>query len=259
MKDREDLVVYYAERRRAVERVVWPERIRKPHHILMMCLRGRIRVSLSRKVWEIGAGELLVFRADRIDRVLEAVELPMDYQWSSFYNEDAQRLPTQPVKTDFAFLAHLFARLLKAYREHGAQSEMTVFWLRAILQALREDHVPESIAGDGAGARPVKTVIRELNAHPEQFRSVADLCRRAGYSKTHFFRLFKQLTGQSPQEYLISARTMRAEALLKDTGLSIGRIAEELGYRDIYHFSKQFKAVRGMTPSAFRDAAAKKK
>jgi AraC-like DNA-binding protein len=258
MNAREDLVVYYVEREQATRRIVWPERLRKPFHILFMCLRGRLRVSLQKKVWEAGAGELLLFRADRIDTVLEAVELPMEYQWSSFYSEDAQRLPIKPDRTDFTFLDSLFERLLKAYQENGAQAEATVFWLQSIIRALREDHLPEALT-DHPDGRPVKTVIRELNAHPEQFRTVADLVRRAGYSKTHFFRLFKDLTGQSPQQYLISARVLRAESLLKDTGLSIGRIAEELGYKDIYHFSKQFKAVRGKTPSAVRDEARGKK
>lgn len=95
-------------------------------------------------------------------------------------------------------------------------------------------------------------VLRELNAHPERFRSVDDLIRRSGFSRSHFFRLFKELTSQSPQEYLISARVQKAESLLAETGLSIGQIAENLGYRDIYHFSKQFREVRGMPPSAAR-------
>jgi AraC-like DNA-binding protein len=256
MPGTDDLVVYFAERAVAEEREVWPDRIRKPFHILFMCLSGRFRVSLRKKVWELGEQEFLFFRADRIDDVLEAVELPMEYQWASFFSEDAQRIPTHPTGTDFTFLNQLFKRLQHSYRHNGANSEITTFWMKSIVQALKEDHVPEEpAAAAGDGSRPVRTVIRELNAHPEHFRSVTDLCRRAGFSKTHFFRLFKQLTGQSPQQYLVNARTLRAESLLKETGLSIGRIAEELGYRDVYHFSKQFKAVRGKTPSAVRKEA----
>ena len=44
----------------------------------------------------------------------------------------------------------------------------------------------------------------------------------------------------------------RARMLLTESGNSIGWIADRLGYRDVYFFSRQFKRFHGKSPTAFR-------
>ena len=44
----------------------------------------------------------------------------------------------------------------------------------------------------------------------------------------------------------------RARQLLAETGLTISQIAEALGFRDVFFFSRQFTQRTGQTPSAYR-------
>ena len=51
---------------------------------------------------------------------------------------------------------------------------------------------------------------------------------------------------------MIAARIQRAEELLLSGAESIAAVAERCGYENAEHFYRQFKAVTGKTPRAFR-------
>ena len=60
------------------------------------------------------------------------------------------------------------------------------------------------------------------------------------------------MTGHRPQAYVIEAKLERARQLLAESALSISEIAEALGYRDIYFFSRQFRQRTGGSPTDYR-------
>ncbi len=78
---------------------------------------------------------------------------------------------------------------------------------------------------------------------------IANLC---GVSECYFRRLFLEYSGLSPMDFKQHYRIEKAKQLLtSDEGLSVSEIAEELGYTDVYHFSKSFKKFSGVSPSKF--------
>ena len=83
--------------------------------------------------------------------------------------------------------------------------------------------------------------------------SLDEVSQVALISPYHLARLFKILYGQSPIKYHMVLRVEKAKKLLISAShLSISDIANALNYNDPQHFSNQFKAVSGYTPSAFR-------
>ncbi len=56
----------------------------------------------------------------------------------------------------------------------------------------------------------------------------------------------------TPGEFVIASRMEHACRLLRFSTQSIGSIAETLGYRDVYFFSKQFRARMGVPPTSYR-------
>ena len=73
-----------------------------------------------------------------------------------------------------------------------------------------------------------------------------------GISLATVRRSFKAATGSPLHESLLRLRLARARALLADTGLPVKVIAEQLGYSDIYFFTRQFRRFVGIPPAAFR-------
>lgn len=65
-------------------------------------------------------------------------------------------------------------------------------------------------------------------------------------------RVFKQVTGSLPRDFIIQVRIDRAKQLLRESSLSIGEIADALGYPDVFFFSRQFKNRSGLSPTHFR-------
>lgn len=73
-----------------------------------------------------------------------------------------------------------------------------------------------------------------------------------GISSSHCNRVFKQVFGQSPRAVLSQLVLHEAKLLLGNPKLSVQNIAVMLGYKDIAHFSRQFKRWSGMSPSRYR-------
>jgi AraC-like DNA-binding protein len=82
--------------------------------------------------------------------------------------------------------------------------------------------------------------------------SLEEMAKEAGLSVSQFSRRFTQIAGVSPMKFAIGQRILRAQLLLRGTSSNINEISDILGYEDVYFFSRQFKQVTNMTPSAYR-------
>ena len=74
-----------------------------------------------------------------------------------------------------------------------------------------------------------------------------------GYSS--FRKAFKQITGESPNQYHLNLRLNRAKDLLMTTILNINEIADQTGFDSVFYFSKLFKKKNGISPHNYRKNA----
>lgn len=72
-------------------------------------------------------------------------------------------------------------------------------------------------------------------------------------SPVYISKIFKELMGDSPINYLIKIRLSKAKELLKKEKLPIKVIAKMVGYNDPYYFSKHFKKFYGVSPAKFKN------
>ncbi len=73
----------------------------------------------------------------------------------------------------------------------------------------------------------------------------------AGLSTVYFRRLFKEVYGISPIEYIKELKIKKAKEMLRSDYGSISDIALSLGYQNIYDFSRDFKKHTGISPSKY--------
>lgn len=88
--------------------------------------------------------------------------------------------------------------------------------------------------------------------------SLSQIAKKCDLSECYFRRLFLEYSGETPHAFRQRTRIEKAkQLLLSDEQLSIGEISEMLHFSDIYHFSKTFKMLCGVSPSRFVSENAK--
>ena len=86
---------------------------------------------------------------------------------------------------------------------------------------------------------------------------VPALARVAGASEAHFIRTFKATFGETPYRYLQRRRVERSMFLLRQRReLSVSEVCLEVGFASLGTFSRTFKEIVGVSPSAYRELAA---
>lgn len=96
--------------------------------------------------------------------------------------------------------------------------------------------------------------IERLRARLDQDWQVAELAREAAMSPSAFHAAFKDVTGQSPMQYLKAVRLHRARELLAQTQRLASDVAFEVGYQSPSQFSRDYKRHFGASPSQARAA-----
>ena len=102
----------------------------------------------------------------------------------------------------------------------------------------------------------VEEALRYIEANYAHSVNIQVIADHLNIERTYLYRLFKDITGVSPQEYLLDYRIRRACSLLKETDLPVSDIARSVGYGDALYFSRLFKQKKGSPPSEYRKGQA---
>jgi AraC-like DNA-binding protein len=100
--------------------------------------------------------------------------------------------------------------------------------------------------------RRIAKALQWMDAHFAEAIEIEELGRLSGLSRSHFYRLFKACTNQTPSEYLLSLRLRRAQELLRGSAQNVTEIAFACGFNDSSHFSRAFKIFAGASPRKYR-------
>jgi AraC-like DNA-binding protein len=100
--------------------------------------------------------------------------------------------------------------------------------------------------------RNIQDVVAFIEANLWSPLELNLLAEKAHLSKFHFCRFFKRHIGMNPMKFVASLRIERAKELLKQDGLTVSSVANEVGFKDLSNFIRQFKKTTGVTPRTYR-------
>lgn len=122
-----------------------------------------------------------------------------------------------------------------------------------IREPAMEDNSPDSShAIAKAIERSLHQSFTAANGEKEEPTGIERIASSLGYSPAYCNKVFKQAYGISPRQYLSELTIREAKLLLMDHSLTVEDIAYRFGYRDVSHFSKQFKRWTGISPLGYR-------
>lgn len=98
-------------------------------------------------------------------------------------------------------------------------------------------------------------IIAFLNAHYAEDFSLDHLAAGLSYNRNYLCNVFKNTTGQTIQNYVRLLRIRKATELICNSHRTLADISETVGFKDIHHFNRVYKAVTGQTPGTIRAQA----
>jgi AraC-like DNA-binding protein len=95
-------------------------------------------------------------------------------------------------------------------------------------------------------------LLKELKKNINHWWTISEMSEYCQVGDDLLRKLFLKHTGMLPKQYLDRLRMRMASTMLTERKQTIKEIAELLGYRDRFHFSRRFKAITGLSPQNYR-------
>lgn len=181
--------------------------------------------------------------------------------YSSILNDNKSYTPDMIKIPSFSFLRYpdkliiLMKQLQDLAREKApwrTLSYMTTAIMCRLYDDINEKDAPETTKR--TGKQLISDIKDYVNHNIHTNLSVMNIAGKFGYNDKYLTHMFKNITGETLKQYIISRKVEEANRLLTDTNISITEIAYILGYSDNHNFMKLYKEKTGMSPSEYRNA-----
>ncbi|MDQ0064085.1 response regulator transcription factor [Paenibacillus harenae] len=95
-------------------------------------------------------------------------------------------------------------------------------------------------------------MLEYINEHFGEDITILGLSKQFNLNPNYISQLFRKELDKTFTEYLTGLRMNRASELLRTTSIPINEIADQVGYKDYFYFSKMFKKILGVPPRGYR-------
>lgn len=147
-------------------------------------------------------------------------------------------------------LDYTFRNMLQLTRAHN--SIKNEHRISVLIHSMLSTLVEESVSISSAHNDSLDRAVRYMEDHLTESLSLDALADHVGLTKYYLAHMFTKSMGISPGRYFTNMRIQNAKRLLQTTHDSIEEIADRCGFDSASNFTRLFKNVTGMTPSAFR-------
>jgi AraC family transcriptional regulator len=162
---------------------------------------------------------------------------------------EAARLPPLP-----SVIATVAAA--QALRDEGGEAEefreLALRLAAAVRAALNEDTAAASRSPTARDERKVAAALRRIEALRGARLTLEELAAESAVSPCHFLRIFEQVVGITPGQYMLRMRLQRAAVRLRRSDDTVAAAALDSGFDDLSTFNRQFRRATGLTPRAYR-------
>lgn len=123
--------------------------------------------------------------------------------------------------------------------------------VRLVCEILQHAGTP-SVRSGGLQPHQQRQCLQYIHENLARRFSIAELAKHCQLNPAYLTRQFRKSFGVTPQTYIKQARVRAAAGMLQETGRTISQVADDLGYVDVYFFSRQFRQIMGQSPRPWR-------
>ncbi len=190
-----------------------------------------------------------------------------DHSWHAFIHVEVAGLPGGIVRTVFndiaviddpdlrrRYLATLHGALAGSADDLVRNQEAVAIAGLGLAHAFAALPAAERarLADPHAGWRSIQPALRLVEERLDRPLALADLAGALRVGTPHCARLFRRHLGQSPMQYVIEQRVLRAARLLLESDRDVSDIARACGFPDRSYLSRRFHLLMGLPPAAYR-------
>lgn len=235
-------------------------RIDRPNaqlYCLEYIIRGKGWVEDGNRRFTARAGDVYLLHQHRDHHYGSDPEDPWEKIWVNFSGVLAEQLVRSYQLEEVSHfpglnLLPLMEELLKKARTTADRQLLTAenaIMLHRLMQTIYYYRKKQGIHP----VHPIaETVMKKLEGPGSFHINLDDIVQEINCSKPYMIRIFKEAYGVTPYDYLCMRRIESAKLLLSDTQMTVGEIAEALGYCDQHYFADYFKQKIGVSPLAYR-------
>jgi AraC-like DNA-binding protein len=234
-----------------------------PNHSLSLVLEGSFACTMEGRGHDLVAGALMVGRPgaeyvcthDHVhgDHCL-SVQMEPDFAESFGAGKGIWETGCVAPLAETMVAGALASAAARGEAEIGLD-EAAVLLVEAFVRLAGNGARRERAPGVRERARMVDAALW-IDENADEEIDLEGLAARAGLSAFHFLRLFRRVTGATPHQYLVRRRLARAAAMLAEETSPVTDVAYACGFGDLSNFVRTFHRAAGLSPGAFRKAAA---
>ncbi len=224
-------------------------------YVLSLTTQGTTNYMVGDQHYTISTGDVLFFPR-YFPRIRERQE---SGQWKHIVVLFHLQFRDESHKTSLDKLNHVFQNLDQT-RVTFLFQELLQAWVgkqlghlirsRSRIMEILHLLIIDSLEHKTSHLRMVEMLIGLMDSNEQKFYSIEELSREIGISPSYLCLIFKKTTGVTTIQYQNRIKIGKACDLLKSGEYNITGVAERLGFKDIYYFSRLFKKIMGITPSA---------
>lgn len=234
----------------------------RDHYLIHYIINGKGHFTVNEKTYYLSEGDGFLICPEIVTFYQASNNEPWKYCWVGFngskaknYLEDANLTISNPIFTysKDEKLSNILRKMLSINKITKSNELKLLALLYDFISILIEEaNIKELTNKNERKLRYIREAITFIEKNYSRKITIQELAKNIGLDRSYLYSVFQTILKKSPQEYLINYRIDKACELMKNNDLNISDISRSVGYNDPLYFSKLFKKIKGLTPTAFR-------